>query len=119
MPVAQRHLTLEDGSKFEAILARPEFLPETWQNRVLSQNTEAEQDVAPLQTYSTSDCFLEHPRLKEEDCKLVCYVKLIFIFDFRLLALLVRELILILILIGIGEETRFSYDGFGWGHACF
>ena len=70
-PADERYLKLADGTKFEAVLARPEFLPETWQNRVISQNSAEEEDVAPLQTYSTSDCFLEHPGMKEEDCKLV------------------------------------------------
>ena len=70
-PIGERHLVAEDGTIIDAILSRPEFLPEVWQNRILSYNSKDEEDVAPLQTYSTSDCFLEHPKHKEEDCKKV------------------------------------------------
>ena len=78
-PVGERHLEAADGTAVNAILARPEFLPEVWQNRILSYNSSAEEDVAPLQTYATSDCFLEHPKHKEEDCKKVLNFQLSFV----------------------------------------
>ena len=71
LPISERRIEDVDGKSVLAILARPEFLPEVWQNRVISQNSKSEEDLAPLQTYASTDCFLEHPKHKEEDCKKV------------------------------------------------
>lgn len=71
VPEFDRRVYDVNGEEIVAILARPEFLPATLQNRVLSVRSTNEENIAPIQLHTTNDCFLEEPRYTEEECKKV------------------------------------------------
>ena len=71
VPEFDRRIYDVNGEEIVAVLARPEFLPATLQNRVLSVRSSNEENIAPIQLHTTNDCFLEEPRYTEEECKKV------------------------------------------------
>ena len=70
-PVGERHLKDVEGNVIDCLLTRPEFLPETWQNRVMSTYSEEDEDVIPLEPNASSDIFHDVTSNDEESNKKV------------------------------------------------